>query len=340
MLAAARQAADGRPGPPPILIAVTVLTSLDATALASTGVPDSPLDQVLRLARLAKSAGLDGVVASPLETAAIRAACGPEFVIVTPGLLKWTINAGRCRQRTLFAPAARIRYRPDYGRPDPRAAAAPILVGTADQHPHRAIGRYDEVSAAILRQHLRFLPAEGLILTAHDADARRGIPSVTRVTRRSRLSMPVVLFVPRIGALDRHLGGRPAFIQSESFAGRFGRPRSDLIVASKNTSSSSSRSGPGHPRRPSSVGGTNGGTHRRGGGGGKVAATGAGGDGGGAGIAAAWEPRSARQPSRRDSDRDRHRRRSSRRVRKIGSFWPVELEQRASTLLSIRPIRN
>ena len=77
MLAAARQAANGRPGPPPILIAVTVLTSLDATALASTGVPDSPLDQVLRLARLAKSAGLDGVVASPLETAAIRARLRP-----------------------------------------------------------------------------------------------------------------------------------------------------------------------------------------------------------------------------------------------------------------------
>jgi orotidine-5'-phosphate decarboxylase len=129
MLAAARQAATRYTGPRPILIAVTVLTSLDAKALVSTGVQDPPLDHVLRLARLAQAAGLDGVVASPLETAAIRAACGPDFVIVTPG-----IRAGGAKDdqsRTMPAAEA-IRAgssylvvgRPITGAPDPRAAAA------------------------------------------------------------------------------------------------------------------------------------------------------------------------------------------------------------------------
>jgi orotidine-5'-phosphate decarboxylase len=86
MLAAARSALERHGRSRPRLIAVTVLTSLDAGALLTVGIDAAPLDQVMRLARLAESEGLDGVVASPVETAAIRRACGPEFLIVTPGI--------------------------------------------------------------------------------------------------------------------------------------------------------------------------------------------------------------------------------------------------------------
>jgi orotidine-5'-phosphate decarboxylase len=87
MMDAARKAADdhGR-GVRPLVIAVTVLTSLDAALLATVGIGTSPIDQAVRLAELARASGLDGVVASPQETEAIRRACGNEFLIVTPGI--------------------------------------------------------------------------------------------------------------------------------------------------------------------------------------------------------------------------------------------------------------
>ena len=70
----------------PKVIAVTVLTSFDESDLESVGVSDSPRDQVVRLASLARDCGLDGVVCSAHEIAAIRAACGPDFKLVVPGI--------------------------------------------------------------------------------------------------------------------------------------------------------------------------------------------------------------------------------------------------------------
>ncbi len=117
----------------PCVIAVTVLTSLSAAALRETGVPCEPLEQVRQLARLAQAAGLDGVVASPLETTAIREACGRDFVIVTPGI-RGPQDARGDQTRTLspreavLAGASHIVVgRPIVGAPEPRRAAEAIV---------------------------------------------------------------------------------------------------------------------------------------------------------------------------------------------------------------------
>lgn len=124
--AACRQTAVDRQ---PRLIAVTVLTSLDAGALAELGLVASPADLALRWARLARDCGLGGVVASAREAAAIRAACGPEFLIVTPGIRpSWAASDD---QRRVMTPAEAARAGADIlvvGRPvtsasDPSAAA-------------------------------------------------------------------------------------------------------------------------------------------------------------------------------------------------------------------------
>jgi orotidine-5'-phosphate decarboxylase len=131
---AARETALARGVPAPLVIAVTVLTSIDAETLQSVGVRDAPLDQVVRLARLTQEAGLDGVVASPQEVLAIRQACGPDFTVVTPGIRGGSAASGADDQQRTSTPAGAMAAGSSYlviGRPitgatDPRAAALAI----------------------------------------------------------------------------------------------------------------------------------------------------------------------------------------------------------------------
>ncbi len=129
---AAQQYAESAGSPRPLVIAVTVLTSLDAEALSAVGVTGSVEEQVVRLALLAQVSGLDGVVASPLEIEAIRKACGTDFLIVTPGVRP--AGAATHDQARVATPAAALKAGADYlvigraltGAPDPRAAAEAI----------------------------------------------------------------------------------------------------------------------------------------------------------------------------------------------------------------------
>ena len=131
---AGREAAARVGRPAPLLIAVTVLTSMDEDTLRATGVQRPVLEQVVTLARMTQDAGLDGVVASPWEIQAIRAACGPEFAIVTPGI-RTAADAGRDDQHRTMGPAEAVRAGANYivvGRPiiaaaNPRAAAEQIV---------------------------------------------------------------------------------------------------------------------------------------------------------------------------------------------------------------------
>ena len=137
--AAATETAEREGTSAPLVIAVTVLTSLDAAALARVGVPRTPLEQVATLARLAGEAGLDGVVASPQELGIVRACCGPRFLIVTPGIRG---GAGRApaatppddQRRTLSAGDALrggasyiVVGRPIIGAGNVRAAAEQLI---------------------------------------------------------------------------------------------------------------------------------------------------------------------------------------------------------------------
>jgi orotidine-5'-phosphate decarboxylase len=136
MMAAARAAADEEAVKsaiqPPMVIAVTVLTSLDQPALSTIGVTGPVEAQVERLALLAQGAALDGVVASPQEIALLRERCDPRFTIVTPGIRSGDDDKGDQRRTATAAGAlaAGASYivvgRPIIGAPDPRAAAERI----------------------------------------------------------------------------------------------------------------------------------------------------------------------------------------------------------------------
>ncbi len=132
---AARESAARHGRPAPLVIAVTVLTSMSDAMLADTGVPGSALDHVARLARLTREAGLDGVVASARETAVIRRECGQDFVIVTPGIRGGSAvtAASDDQERTMSARGAIdagasyiVVGRPIIAAADPRDAAARI----------------------------------------------------------------------------------------------------------------------------------------------------------------------------------------------------------------------
>ena len=125
---ALHHAADQAGIPCPKLIGVTVLTSMDAEDWAGLGHTGTIADAVLRRAKLAQEAGLDGVVASPAETAEIRRVCGDDFLIVTPGIRPAGVSHDD--QRRVMTPAGAIR-----------AGASQIVVGRAiyaAENPHAA----------------------------------------------------------------------------------------------------------------------------------------------------------------------------------------------------------
>ena len=116
------------------VLAITVLTSIDATTLSQIGVTSTPGESVLRLAKLAEASGIDGVVVSPQEIESIRrAVSNPEFLIVTPGIRPATLQSED--QKRIATPTAAIAAganyivvgRPITGAPKPLEAAREIV---------------------------------------------------------------------------------------------------------------------------------------------------------------------------------------------------------------------
>jgi len=144
MMRAARDAArseSDRPGIPPVrVLAVTVLTSLDESGLAQTGQGGSVAHQVERLALLAREAGLDGVVCSAHEAAKLRKLCGPDFILMVPGIRPPGHEKGSDDQRRVMTPREAIVAgathlvigRPVTGASDPAAALSDILRQTRE----------------------------------------------------------------------------------------------------------------------------------------------------------------------------------------------------------------
>jgi len=133
MMTAAR-AVQQQTKPDLLLLGVTVLTSMDAAALAEIGVPAAPDEQVARLARLATYAGLHGLVCSPLEVSLLRSQLPADVQLITPGI-RPASEVGSDDQKRTLTPAEAARVGANYivvGRPilkakDPAAAARAIL---------------------------------------------------------------------------------------------------------------------------------------------------------------------------------------------------------------------
>ena len=118
MMIAAREALEQHSGSRPLLIAVTVLTSMEAVDLAGVGITHTPEEQVMRLAKLTNSCGLDGIVCSAQESALMRSQFGSSFCLVTPGIR--LDNSPADDQRRTLTPAAAIASGSSYlviGRP-------------------------------------------------------------------------------------------------------------------------------------------------------------------------------------------------------------------------------
>ncbi|MEH6396011.1 orotidine-5'-phosphate decarboxylase [Pseudoalteromonas sp.] len=123
MMTKAKQALEQFGDKAPLLIAVTVLTSMDAAELTRLGVDKTPEDQVIYLAKLAKESGLDGVVCSAQEAKKLKAELGEDFKLVTPGIRPAGSDAGD--QKRIMTPKQAIDDGSDYlvvGRPITQAA--------------------------------------------------------------------------------------------------------------------------------------------------------------------------------------------------------------------------
>jgi orotidine-5'-phosphate decarboxylase len=139
MMRAAREAVDSV-ARPPMLIAVTVLTSLSGPELEHVGLAGSVMENVERLARLARTCGLDGVVCSAQEAAHVRQATGADFTLVTPGI-RLAADAPDDQARVV-TPREAVRAGADYlvigrpitGSPDPAATLQSIRDSLDEAH--------------------------------------------------------------------------------------------------------------------------------------------------------------------------------------------------------------
>lgn len=139
MMQAAALAGQQAGGSRPLIIGVTVLTSMGEKDLSTLGIPGKPLDVALHYAKLAKDCGLDGVVASAHEAKMIKQFCGDDFVVVTPGIRP--VGSDAADQKRIMTPTQAVANGSDYlvvGRPihgaeDPGKAAEEIVAQIASK---------------------------------------------------------------------------------------------------------------------------------------------------------------------------------------------------------------